>query len=142
MSVMRGHSAVIACSFNTAYHRHALIAGTEGILETTFLNNPSDGGAPEIHLRRGVPSTTPRETISCAGGSGFLAEAESHGRAVALGRKHWNGRKEAESVDTISTLEAIARSTHRQLGERVSTRRIRNGFGCEPAAVCPTPKWP
>ncbi|MFP3559154.1 Gfo/Idh/MocA family oxidoreductase, partial [Paraburkholderia sp. SIMBA_049] len=102
----------IACSFNTAYHRHALIAGTEGILETTFLNSPPDAGPPEIHLRRGVPSTTPRETIALPGGNGFLAEAESYARAVALGHEHWNGSTEAESIDTVATLEAIARSIH------------------------------
>ncbi|MBN3807406.1 Gfo/Idh/MocA family oxidoreductase [Paraburkholderia sp. Ac-20336] len=105
-----GLLAQIACSFNTAYHRHALISGTDGILETTFLNSPPDAGLPEIHLRRGVPATTPRETISVAGGNGFLAEAESYARAVALGAEHWNGSSEQESIDTIATLEAIARS--------------------------------
>jgi predicted dehydrogenase len=100
----------IACSFNTAYHRHALIAGTDGILETTFLNNPPDAGPPEIHLRRGIPATTLRETITLTGGSGFLAEAESFARAVALGPEHWTGSTEQESIDTIATLEAIARS--------------------------------
>ena len=100
----------IACSFNTAFHRHALIAGTDGILETTFLNSPPEAGPPEIHLRRGVPSTTPRETIVLPGGSGFLAETERFVRAVRAGREQWNGSTEAESVDTIATLEAIARS--------------------------------
>jgi predicted dehydrogenase len=100
----------ISCSFNTAYHRHALIAGTDGILETTFLNSPPDAGPPEIHVRRGIPATTVRETITLAGGSGFLAEAESFARAVALGPEHWTGCTEQESIDTIATLEAIARS--------------------------------
>ena len=100
----------ISCSFNTAYHRHALITGTDGILETTFLNSPPEAGPPDIHLRRGIPATTPRETITLAGGSGFLAEAESFARAVALGPGHWTGCTEQESVDTIATLEAIARS--------------------------------
>jgi predicted dehydrogenase len=100
----------ITCSFNTAYHRHALIAGTDGILETTFLNSPPDAGPPEFHIRRGIPATTPRETITVAGGSGFFAEAESFALAVAEGPARWTGCTEAESVDTIATLEAIARS--------------------------------
>ncbi|WP_240975475.1 Gfo/Idh/MocA family protein [Paraburkholderia aromaticivorans] len=100
----------IACSFNTAYHRHALIAGSDGILETTFLNSPPDAGPPEIHLRRGIPSSTTRETIKLAGGNGFLAEADSFARAIALGPEHWTGSTEQESIDTIATLEAIARS--------------------------------
>jgi len=100
----------IACSFNTAYHRHALIAGSEGILETTFLNSPPEAGPPEIHLRRGVPSSTPRETIRLAGGNGFLAEAESYVQAIALGPEHWTGSTEQESIDVVAALEAIARS--------------------------------
>lgn len=100
----------ISCSFNTAYHRHALIAGTDGIIETTFLNSPPDAGPPDIHVRRGIPATTPRETITLPGGSGFLAEAENFARAVALGPEQWTGSTEQESIETIATLEAIARS--------------------------------
>lgn len=100
----------ITCSFSTAYHRHALIAGTEGILETTFLNSPPEAGPPELHLRRGIPSSTPRETITVAGKSGFRAEADSFALAVAKGPQHWTGSTEQESIDTIATLEAIARS--------------------------------
>jgi D-xylose 1-dehydrogenase (NADP+, D-xylono-1,5-lactone-forming) len=105
-----GLLAQMTCSFNTAYHRHALIAGSEGVLETTFLNSPPDAGAPEIHLRRGVPAQTPRERIELEGGNGFLFEAESFVRAVALGPEHWTGCTEQESIDTIAILEAIARS--------------------------------
>lgn len=100
----------ITCSFSTAYHRHALIAGTDGILETTFLNSPPEAGPPEIHLRRGIPSSTPRETITVAGKNGFLAEAESFALTIARGPAHWTGSTEQESVDTIASLEAIARS--------------------------------
>jgi predicted dehydrogenase len=100
----------LTCSFSTAYHRHALIAGTEGILETTFLNSPPEAGPPELHLRRGIPSSTPRETITVAGKSGFLAEAESFALMVAHGPAHWTGCTEQESIDTIASLEAIARS--------------------------------
>ncbi|KAB0654017.1 hypothetical protein BDI24065_01230 [Burkholderia diffusa] len=86
------------------------ITGTDGILETTFVNSPPQAGPPEIHLRRGVPSATPRETIVLPGDSGLLAETERFVRAVRPGREPWNGSTEAESVDTIATLEAIARS--------------------------------
>ncbi|WP_174906364.1 hypothetical protein [Burkholderia diffusa] len=86
------------------------ITGTDGILETTFVNSPPQAGPPEIHLRRGVSSTTPQETIVLPGDSGLLAETERFVRAVRPGREPWNGSTEAESVDTIATLEAIARS--------------------------------
>jgi D-xylose 1-dehydrogenase (NADP+, D-xylono-1,5-lactone-forming) len=109
----------ITCSFSTAYHRHALIAGSNGILETTFLNSPPEAGPPEIHLRRGIPSTTPRETITLSGKSGFLAEADSFARAIAQGPDHWTGCTEQESVDTIAALEAIARSIRSEKWEAV-----------------------
>jgi D-xylose 1-dehydrogenase (NADP+, D-xylono-1,5-lactone-forming) len=44
-----GVVAQVSCSFATALHRQALIAGTEGIVQTTFYNNPS-AAAPPILL--------------------------------------------------------------------------------------------
>lgn len=105
-----GLLAQISCSFASAYHRHALIAGSGGIIETTYLNNPPDGGEPVVHLRRGVPISTPRETIVCEGGSGFLKESESFVRLVREGTAQWTGASEAESIGTIAALEAIERS--------------------------------
>jgi D-xylose 1-dehydrogenase (NADP+, D-xylono-1,5-lactone-forming) len=100
----------ISCSFSTAYQRHGLIAGSDGILETTFLNSPPEAGPPVLFLRRGIPSSTPRETITLEGGSGFLFEGESFARMVRQGPEHWTGCTEQESVDTVAALEAIARS--------------------------------
>jgi xylose dehydrogenase (NAD/NADP) len=105
-----GIFAQVSCSFATAYHRHALIAGDEGIIETTYLNHPPIGGAPEIFLRRGVTVNTPRERIETAGGNGFLGEAESFQRLVAHGPAHWTGATPEESIDIAATLEAIAKS--------------------------------
>ncbi|MCA8093454.1 Gfo/Idh/MocA family oxidoreductase [Burkholderia anthina] len=100
----------ITCSFSTAYHRHALIAGSAGILETTFLNHPPEAGPPEIHLRRGVLSSTRRDTLVLSGGNGFRAEAESFFRAIVEHPDAWTGCSEQESIDTLAALEAVARS--------------------------------
>jgi len=49
-------------------------------------------------------------TEETPGGDGFRAEAESFARMVRLGAGQWNGASEAESVDTVLALEAIAAS--------------------------------
>jgi xylose dehydrogenase (NAD/NADP) len=105
-----GLRAQLSCSFSTAFHRHALIAGQSGILETTFLNHPPEGGEAVIHLRRGVRVDTVRETIATPGPNGFLAEAEEFARSITHGRQCWNGSTEQESVDTLAIIEAILQS--------------------------------
>ena len=102
-----GLLAQISCSFATAHHRHALISGDSGILETTYLNHAPEGAPLVIHLRRGIRNTALRETIETPGGDGFLAEAEAFERLVTLGAGHWNGSTEQESIDTAAILEAI-----------------------------------
>lgn len=107
-----GILAQIACSVAVGSHRHALIAGERGVLETTFLNHPPLGGPSEIHLKRGNRSDTPRETIAAAGGSGFRFEAEAFERLVAGDAAAWTGVTAAQSIDIMETLEAILRSAH------------------------------
>jgi D-xylose 1-dehydrogenase (NADP+, D-xylono-1,5-lactone-forming) len=103
-----GLVAQVSASFATSYHRHATIAGDRGTIATNYLNHPPIGGPPEIVLRRGIAVTEPTETIVVPSGNGFLAEAESFAAAVRLGPSHWNGASEAESIDIMATLEAIA----------------------------------
>jgi len=105
-----GLLAQVSCSFATAYHRHALIAGDGGSIETTYLNHPPIGGPPILRVRRGILVTATEEIIEAPGGNGFLAEAQSFQRLVAHGPEHWTGTSEEESTDIALTLEAIARS--------------------------------
>jgi len=51
---------------------------------------------------------------------GFRAEAESFARLLALGDTQWTGSTEEESIDTMSALEAIARSVRSGNWEDVS----------------------
>lgn len=106
----RGALAQISCSFATAYHRHALIAGDAGTIETTYLNHPPLGGPPVLMLRRGQTQQSVPEIVEVAPGNGFLAEAESFARLVALGPAHWTGATPAQSIDIALTLDAIADS--------------------------------
>lgn len=105
-----GILAQIACSVAVGSHRHALIAGDGGVIETSFLNHPPLGGPSELHLKRGNRSDTPRETIATPGANGFRAEAESFARLVAGEAEAWTGVSAAQSVAIMETLEAILRS--------------------------------
>jgi D-xylose 1-dehydrogenase (NADP+, D-xylono-1,5-lactone-forming) len=112
-----GFLAQISCSFATGFHRHALIGGDDGVLETTFLNHPPTGGPPVLQLKRGRDNRDAYEIIEVAGGNGFLAETESFARLVREGPACWTGATERESLDIMATLEAILRSA--RSGERV-----------------------
>lgn len=105
-----GMMAQVSCSFATGYHRHALISGDAGTIETTYLNHPPMGGPPVVHIKRGVKVTDPIETIEVAGMNGFLAEAESFRELVLHGPSRWTGATPEESVDIAATLEAILAS--------------------------------
>jgi predicted dehydrogenase len=105
-----GLLAQISCSFDTAVHRQALIAGTEGILQTTFYNNPSPAAPPILRLQRGKGWDASVETLEVPTTNGFLGEAESFERLVRLGPEHWNGATPGESLDIMLTLEALLRS--------------------------------
>lgn len=104
-----GLLAQISCSFETAVHRHALIAGENGVIETSFANHfPIDRPAT-LSIKRSVAWDAPTDTIETTPTNGFLAEAESFADFVAGGT--WNGTTEAESVDTLRILEAILESS-------------------------------
>lgn len=106
-----GLLAQISCSFATGFHRHALIAGSTGSIETTYLNHPPMVGPPVLQLWRGARSDNAGfETITTAAGNGFLAEAEAFQRLVAHGPAQWNGATPEESIDIMDTLEAMLRS--------------------------------
>jgi predicted dehydrogenase len=105
-----GALAQITCSMATSFHRHAVVIGENGVIETGYSNHAPESGKLSLRVKRGVPNTVPFETVEVAGGDGFRAEGESFARMVRQGPAHWNGASEAESIDTVSALEAIAAS--------------------------------
>jgi len=105
-----GLFAQISCSFATAVHRQALIAGSEGVLQTTFFNHPSPATPPVLHLRHGKGWDSVTETIEVTATNGFLAETEAFERLVRHGPTYWTGASPEESVDIMLTLEAILHS--------------------------------
>jgi predicted dehydrogenase len=105
-----GVLAQISCSFATARHRHAFIAGDAGSIATTYFNDTSAAFPPLLEVRRGTGWDAAREVIETAATSGFLAEAESFHDLVRSGWAHWTGVTPSESIDIALILEALAAS--------------------------------
>lgn len=100
----------ISSSMATAFHRHAVVIGDAGVIETSYSNHAPDSGTLSLRVKRGVPGATPFETLEVPGGDGFRAEGESFARLIRQGAEFWNGASEAESIDTVLALQAIAAS--------------------------------
>jgi xylose dehydrogenase (NAD/NADP) len=115
-----GLFAQVACSFDAALHRQALIVGSAGIIQTTFLNHTSaeQPGVLSVRLGNGPKAVDGR--IETAPINGFLAEAESFERLVREGPGLWSGATPAESVDIAMTLEALLRSARSGRAEPVA----------------------
>ena len=105
-----GLLAQISCSFDTAMHRRAFVAGSDGIIETSYWNNTSAERAPTVLLKRGTSWTTAFETLTMPGANGLRAEAEDFARLLTDGWAAWPGATERESIDIALMLEAITRS--------------------------------
>lgn len=114
-----GLLAQISCSLATAWHRHGMIVGDIGVIETTYLNNPPLGGLPILTVRTGAMPSEPK-TIEVAGGNGFLAEAESFQKLVTLGTDYWTGATPEESIDVALILDAIRQSVRSGMPVKVS----------------------
>jgi xylose dehydrogenase (NAD/NADP) len=106
-----GVLAQISCSFTTARHRHAFIAGDAGSIDTTYFNDTGAGFPPLVNVRRGTGWDAARELIETEALAGFLAEAESFHDLVRFGWDGWTGATPAESIDIARTLDAIAASS-------------------------------
>ncbi|MDZ7632052.1 MAG: Gfo/Idh/MocA family oxidoreductase [Gemmatimonadaceae bacterium] len=95
--------AQAACSFDSVIHRQALIAGDEGVIETTYANHTTDV-PPVIRIRRGSDRRAPVESRAVQGMNGFRAEAEAFADFVHGGI--WTGIPEHESLDVALMLDA------------------------------------
>lgn len=105
-----GVLAQISCSFGTARHRHALIVGDKGTIETTYYNDTSDKLPPQIVIKRSSALDAPREIIECAAAAGFRAQGEAFHDLVRNGWARWPGATPAETVDIMLTIDALAAS--------------------------------
>ncbi|MEO6608471.1 MAG: Gfo/Idh/MocA family oxidoreductase [Aestuariivirga sp.] len=106
-----GLLAQISCSFTTARHRHAFIAGDAGSINTTYFNDTGPTFPPLVEVRRGSGWDAAREVIETGAIAGFLAEAESFHDLVRFGWDGWTGATPDESIDIALTLDALAASS-------------------------------
>ena len=105
-----GAIAQITSTMASAAHRHAVVIGDAGVIETGFSNHAPDSGLLSLRIKRGAAGTVPFETEELPGGDGFRAEGESFARMIRVGASAWNGATEAESLDTARALAAILAS--------------------------------
>lgn len=119
-----GAQAQLSCAMDTALHRHATLIGSDGVLETEYLNHTSAPGQPHPHgylpgqlrLRRGL-SNTAFVDLPAGTGSGFRFAAEAFAKVVADGDFAAIERAALASLDNAATLEALALSA--RLGQPV-----------------------
>jgi len=105
-----GLFAQVTCSFESALHRQALIAGSTGVIQTTFSNHTSAEQPGVLSLRTGSGAQAVDGIIETPPINGFLAEAESFERLVREGPSHWIGASPDESIDIAMMLEALLQS--------------------------------
>ena len=103
-----GAVAQINCSLSISGVREAMVIGEKAVVQTSYSNHAPAGFLP-LRVKRGVAGNIPFDMEHLPGGDGFRAEGESFARLVRTGAG-WNGCSEAESVDTVLALEAIAKS--------------------------------
>ena len=116
-----GLLAQVSCSFATARHRHAFIAGDGGSIGTTYFNDTSAAFPPLLEVKRGSGWDARRESIETAATNGFLAEADAFHDLVTQGRSHWTGASPQESIDIALTLEALAASARRGMAIEIAS---------------------
>ena len=105
-----GLLAQIACSFGTGPHRQALICGSTGVIQTTFLNHTYSPSEAALRLRIGTGKDAVDSIVQTSAADGFLAEAEIFERLVRGGPSQWSGTTPEESIDNSLTLEAMLES--------------------------------
>ena len=110
-----GLIAQVSCTFATARHRHAFIAGDEGSIATTYYNDTSATFQPLLEVKRGRGWDAQREIVETSATNGFLAEAEAFRDLVVNGPSQWSGATPDESIDIAMTLEALAESARRNV---------------------------
>jgi predicted dehydrogenase len=105
-----GKVAQVFCSFVTASHRHAIVAGDTGAIMTSYANHAPPDGKLSLQVKRSREASAPYETLELPGGNGFLAEAESFAQLVAGRPDQWTGATPEETTDIMLTLDAMAKS--------------------------------
>lgn len=109
-----GAVAQVACSFETAPHRYAVVAGSDGVLETGYPNHtrvapparPQEG----LRVRRGRAWDAPVEDVPVPAASGFVGELAAFVAMVRAPGGPEVRDARARSLDDAATLDALRAS--------------------------------
>jgi predicted dehydrogenase len=113
-----GRRAQLSCAMDAANHRRAVIVGSQGTIETEYLNHTSVqarghafGYLPsELRVRRGTANSIPFERVRSGVGSGFRFAAEAFAKVIHERDFAAVDRAAQVSLENAATLEAIALS--------------------------------
>lgn len=113
-----GRQASLSCAMDAANHRRATIAGSQGTIETEYLNHTAAPGAThpcgylpsQMRVRRGTANTLAFEEVVSATGSGFCFAAQAFARVVQARDFDAIERAARASLDIAATLQALQAS--------------------------------
>jgi predicted dehydrogenase len=113
-----GAVAQVACSFEAAPHRYAVVAGSDGVLETGFPNHtrpaPPEGPAARpregLRVRRGRAWDAPVEEVPVPAASGFVSELAAFAAMVRAPGGPAERDARARSRDDAAALDALRAS--------------------------------
>lgn len=113
-----GRQASMSCAMDTANHRHATIAGSQGTIETEYLNHTAaspvahpHGYLPsQLRVRRGTANTIAFEDVASATGSGFRFAAQAFASVVQARDFDAIELAARASLDIAATLQALQAS--------------------------------
>nr|HEX4312330.1 Gfo/Idh/MocA family oxidoreductase [Kofleriaceae bacterium] len=102
-----GALAQVSCSFATAVHRRAVIAGSAGVIDTDYQNHTNRLAAPSYRIKRGTGWQADFETVPVAADDGFRVQLDAF---VDLVRDPAGvAARRAASLDNAWTLAEIRR---------------------------------
>ncbi len=108
-----GGIAQISCSFATAVHRRALIAGATGVIETDYANHTDRFANPSYRIKRTTEWLAEFETVPVPSENGFRCELDAFAEMLERGDRAAAVARRAASVDNAWTLAAILDAARR-----------------------------
>jgi len=111
-----GGIAQISCSFATAVHRRAIIAGTTGVIETDYHNHTDRMAAPSYRIKRSPDWQAELETVAVPSENGFRAEIDAFADMIERDERDDRAAvraRRAASLDNAWTLAAILEAARR-----------------------------
>jgi predicted dehydrogenase len=102
-----GGYAQISCSFATAVHRRAIIAGSTGVIETDYHNHTNRAANPGYRIKRGTDWQADFETVAVPSEDGFRVEIDAFVDLVEREDRPAIAARRQASLDNAWTLAEI-----------------------------------